>query len=59
MPSTATAPTDTADDPATSSTPAVDPPAVHPRPEHHGLVVTGAQRWPWYEEPTAPTPGSR
>lgn len=24
--------------------------SVHPRPEHHGLVVTGASRWPWYDD---------
>jgi hypothetical protein len=56
MPSTATAPTATPADPATHPAPAADPSAVHPRPEHCGLVVTGASRWPWYEEPADPTP---
>lgn len=49
MPSTSTATADA----ATAASPTEGPnnaQPVHPRPEHHGLVVTGASRWPWYEE---------
>lgn len=52
IPSPATMPTVVEPEPSATDT---DTPTVHARPEHHGLVVTGAQRWPWYEEPQSVT----
>lgn len=36
--------------PAAEAAAPADPVPPSPRPRHQGLVVTGAQRWPWYDD---------